>query len=256
MSEQLIAGMISVVMPTFNSARYLDAAISSVLSQSYPTWELLIADDASTDNTYQLSLAWREKDARIRLLPSDENLGAGATRNRALNAAQGQYVAFLDADDYWMPEKLSHQLAFMERKDLSFSFTSYAICNEAGEATGQYADVRSSPRVGYRDMLAKRATIGCSTVMLNQSKLGRIQMPLLRTGQDYALWLSILKQGNYAERLPEVLTGYRIVPGSISRNKIKKAKRQWEIYRKVEGLRFPESIWYFLSYAYRAVVRS
>ena len=256
MNRELKAGMVSVVVPTYNAERYLDCTITSVLLQDYQNFEILLADDGSSDSTLAISKSFVNRDSRIRLLPSGVNLGAAVTRNRALQSARGQYVAFLDADDMWRSDKLSQQLSFMRETNSSFSFTAYRICSWDGTFTGKIVDLKSPDRVGYKDMLAKRATLGCSTVIIDQSVVGRLSMPLIRTGQDYGLWLRILREGRQAYRLPVALTDYRIVPGSISRNKRLKAQRQWQIYRELEGLRLDQSAWYFGQYVYHAFFRN
>ena len=250
------AGLVSVIIPTYNAERYISDTITSVLLQDYEDFEILIADDASIDSTVTISESFGKRDSRIRLLPSKVNSGAAEARNRALQAARGQYVAFLDADDTWCRDKLSRQLNFMRETKCTFTFTAYRICTWDGTFTGKIVDLKSPERVGYRDMLAKRATLGCSTVMIDQSVVGRLRMPLIRTGQDYGLWLSLLREGRHACRLPVALTDYRIVPGSISRNKRLKAQRQWQIYRDLEGLRLDQSAWYFGQYVYHAFFRN
>lgn len=256
MDRDLKTGLVSVIIPTFNAERYIIDTITSVLHQDYEEFEILLADDASTDSTVSICESFIARDSRIRLLASKVNSGAAEARNRALQAARGQYVAFLDADDMWRSDKLSQQLNFMREKECSFSFTAYRVCKWDGAFTGKIVDLKSPERVGYRDMLAKRATLGCSTVMIDQSVVGRLRMPLIRTGQDYALWLSILREGRRACRLPMALTDYRIVPGSISRNKRLKAQRQWKIYRELEGLRLDQSALYFGQYVYHAFFRN
>jgi teichuronic acid biosynthesis glycosyltransferase TuaG len=143
-------------MPTYNSARFLPVSMRSVLEQSYPNLELLVADDASTDQTPVLARRVARRDPRVRFLPSSINQGAGVTRNRALAEAAGQFVAFLDADDIWEPDKLARQLAFMEEMGSAFSFTAYEICDEAGLSMNKVIDLSCPPIVGYQEMLQKK----------------------------------------------------------------------------------------------------
>ncbi len=243
-------------MPTYNSDKYVREAIASIRSQTYQHWVLNVVDDASTDNTANILRELESLDDRITVTVNDKNVGAAVARNTSINKATGQYIAFLDSDDLWEVGKLERQLIFMQSIDAAFSFTAYKVVNENGEDSGQLVDAVPLMKVGYRDMLAKKATLGCSTVILDQSVIGQMKMPLLRTGQDYAYWLSILKKGYFAYCYHHGLTHYRIVPGSISRNKINKAKRQWEIYRTLESLNLFESSWYFVNYAWRAVFRA
>jgi len=138
---------------------------------------------------------------------------------------------------------------------IDFSFTAYTLIDHRGESIGKTVDATQAGFFTYEDMLRKKATLGCSTVMLRRNAFSDITMPLLRTGQDYATWLKLLKSGKNAYLLSEVLTCYRIMPNSISRNKIKKAKRQWQIYREVESLPFIKAVTCFTFYAWRALFR-
>lgn len=254
-SAELEPGMVSVITPSYNAERFIGQTAKCVLTQSFKNLELIVSDDASTDGTVEILNGLAESEPRLRVVANERNRGAAITRNRALALARGQYVAFLDADDIWLPCKLERQLSFMRERGVAFCFTAYEICNEGGEPSGQVVDMACPDEIRYTDMLAKRATLGCSTVMIDQSRAGPLQMPMIRTGQDYALWLKLLKAGWTAYRLPEVLTRYRIVAGSISRNKFRKAARQWQIYRELEGLPLLPAAWYFANYAYRAVRR-
>jgi len=194
------------------------------------------------------------RDKRITVLKNPTNSGAAVSRNLSIANASGVFVAFIDSDDIWMPDKLERQIDFMGA-EIDFSFTAYEIIDNVGGSIGKIVDKQRVRFFTYEDMLCKAATLGCSTVMLRRSQFANLKMPLVRTGQDYALWLKILKSGKNAYLLPEALTHYRITPNSISRNKLKKAKRQWEIYRKLEGLSFVKSFRCFLFYAVRAVIR-
>ncbi len=246
--------MVSIIMPTYQSSDYISETIDTVINQTYPNWELLITDDASEDNTVEIIKKYSEKDARINLVSLYKNQGAAVARNNSLSRVKGRYVAFLDSDDLWLPDKLEKQLNFMKSKSSVFSFTCYETVDQDGNIK-EVVDMLSKSRVGYDDMLKKKATMGCSTVIIDREKTGDFRFPNIRTGQDYALWLYILKKGIYADCLKEVLTKYRIRPNSISRNKFRKSLRQWEIYRDLEGLSWVKSAWCFLFYAYNAVFR-
>jgi glycosyltransferase involved in cell wall biosynthesis len=246
--------LISIITPTYNSEYYIRETIRSVQQQTFADWEMLVVDDCSSDSTLSIIKELASHDARIRILPLAKNSGAAIARNTALDAAIGTHIAFLDADDLWLPEKLEKQIAFMGN-NVAMSFTAYQVIDKEGVPTNKTIDLDGMQCVNYRDMLQKKATLGCSTVMLNRNKLSMYRMPIIRTGQDYALWLRILKDGHNAYCLPEILTQYRIVPGSISRNKVKKALRQWQIYREFENIGLLPSAWFFMNYAYRAISR-
>lgn len=247
--------LVSIVMATYNSEKYLHQTVASILAQGFQDWELVIVDDASSDGTRDLIQTLAESDERIKYAFNATNSGAAVSRNKAITKAKGRYLAFLDSDDLWMSDKLSVQLECMRSQQLPITFTSYNLIDEAGNDLGRDVDVKVPLVVDYRALLAKRVTFGCSTVMIDRNMVGDVLMPLLRTGQDYATWLSILKRGHHATRIPKVLTSYRITPGSISRNKFKKALRQWQIYTKLEGLGWAESVYYMFHYARRALIR-
>ena len=238
---------ISIITPTYNSSLYIAETIKSIISQTHDNWELILVDDFSNDNTVSIIESFISLDNRIKLIKNTENKGAAFTRNTAILESKYSYLAFLDSDDIWVKEKLEKQLFFMKSKKISFSFTGFKIIDYKSKSTGKTVDTKQNGSFSYEDMLTKKATLGCSTVMLNKKAFkGLLVMPSIRTGQDYAFWLKLLKNTNekaYIISLP--LTNYRITPNSISRNKFKKAKRQFHIYRRIEKLNFLSSLYYF-----------
>lgn len=246
--------LISVVVPSYNSEKYIGDCIKSILSQSYSNFELIVVDDCSTDNTLGVLAPFR-KDKRVKVFVNDVNKGAGVCRNIGIENATGSYLAFIDSDDLWSEFKLENQLEFMQKNQASITFTPFSLIDGDGNHLGKTVDLGNMSSVSYHDLLLKRVTFGCSTVMLNRHTLGHVRMPQIRTGQDYATWLSILREGHTALCLDQALTLYRITPGSISRNKFKKAIRQWQIYRRIEKLGFFMAAWCFSNYAIRAVFR-
>lgn len=246
---------VSIVTATYNSESYIEETYDSIKSQSYANWEWLVTDDCSSDSTVDLLKRIAATDERIKVFQLSVNSGAAVARNNSLENSTGEYIAFIDSDDIWEPSKLEMQLSFMLDNNISFSFTAYELVDKNGRSLKTSVDTHLTSSVSYEDMLKKKATLGCSTVMLKRSGFKNIRMPLLRTGQDYATWLSLLKTGQKAVPLTKTLTKYRILPDSISRNKFKKAKRQWQIYREVEMLAFFKSLVCFSFYAWRAVFR-
>lgn len=242
--------LISVITPAYNAERFLAGTIESVRSQTYPNWEMIIVDDQSTDRTAEIVQDFAKKDDRIRFYQLEQNSGAAVARNRAMKQAKGRYIAFLDSDDQWFPEKLEKQLRFMQGKDIAFSFTKYIRMEEDGTLRDNVSKAPES--VGYHDLM-KHCVIGCLTVMIDREKTGYLEMVNIRTRQDYAYWLALTKRGFRAYGLAEVLAKYRIVSNSISRNKLKAAKRQWYVYRKIEKVSLFRSIYYFLHYAIQGV---
>lgn len=246
--------LVSIVTATFNSESHILDTYASIRSQSHDRWEWIITDDCSIDNTPIILKEIAAQDSRVKVFFNPINSGAAVSRNRSLVNVSGQYIAFLDSDDLWDYRKLERQIAFMT-SGIDFSFTAYELIDEHGKAIGQVVDASHSGAFSYEDMLKKKATLGCSTVMLRREAFQEISMPLLRTGQDYAAWLKLLKTGKKAYLLNEALTKYRIRPGSISRNKVKKARRQWEIYRDVEQMSLLKSATCFSFYAWRVIFR-
>ncbi|MBY8082152.1 glycosyltransferase [Vibrio fluvialis] len=247
--------LLSIITPSYNSSDLIVETYGAINAQSLSNFEWLITDDCSSDITFYLLKNLACNDERIKIFRNRVNSGAAVSRNNSISNASGDFVAFIDSDDLWLPDKLEKQVRFMEENNIDFSFTAYELIDEQGNPTGQKVDTHLTGPVSYEDMLRKKATLGCSTVMLRRSAFEDISMPLIRTGQDYGLWLKLLKTGVKAYPMPEVLTQYRILPNSISRNKVKKAKRQWQIYREIEKLPLLKSIECFCFYAWRAVFR-
>lgn len=250
-----MSSLVSIITPSFNCSDFISSTIESVINQTYQNWELIIVDDLSTDSSVEIISRYCQIDSRVKLCRLSENQGAAVARNTAIQKANGEFLAFLDSDDLWHPSKLEKQLEFMS-KHIDFSFTSYELIDSKGDKMNKKVDVNNySSAFDYEDMLRKRATLGCSTVMLRKEAFTDINMPLLRTGQDYGLWLKLLKQGKKAHLLRQVYSSYRILPDSISRNKLAKAKRQWQIYRQLESLSMFKALVCFCHYALRAVFR-
>ncbi|HRO12498.1 glycosyltransferase family 2 protein [Amaricoccus sp.] len=236
--------LVSVITPAWNAALTLDATIASVAAQSLPDWEMLIADDGSTDATPAIAAAWAARDPRVRPLPGPGHAGPAAARNRAIRAARGRFLAFLDADDRWRPEKLARQLAFMEAAGSPFSFTAYAREDATGRALGI---VRAPARVDYAGLL-RGNVIGCLTAVYDTSHFGKVEMPPLPLRQDYALWLALLRGGE-ARGLDEVLADYRVGgAATLSGSKLRAARGTWAVLRR-EGLPLPRTLWCFAHYA-------
>lgn len=247
--------LISIITPSYNSSDWIEKTYTCIKEQSYQNWEWLITDDCSSDDTLAILKNINLSDKRVKFFSNKVNSGAAVSRNNSLSNASGDFFAFIDSDDLWLLSKLENQINFMEDNLVDFSFTSYELVDDNGQLLNKIVDSHDVKYVTYEDMLRKKATLGCSTVMLRRSAFDDISMPLIRTGQDYGLWLKLLKTGKNAYKVNEVLTQYRILPNSISRNKIKKAKRQWQIYREIEKLSLIKSFECFCFYAYRAVFR-
>ncbi len=244
-----IEPVVSIVTPAHDAARFLRETISSIRAQTDPRWELIVVDDASRDATAEIVAETARQDPRIRLVRFPTNRGAAAARNAAMDAAEARYVAFLDSDDLWLPEKIEVQLELMERTRAEFSFTDYRMIDETGRVIGR--PILAPPTIDYRGLL-KNTIIGCLTVMIRRESLGSARMPELRRHEDLALWLSLLKRGMIAHGIHRDLARYRIVRDSRSRDKVATARNMWKVYRDVERLSLPDALWCFAHYAWRA----
>ncbi|WP_454015717.1 glycosyltransferase family 2 protein [Bacillus sp. Marseille-Q7846] len=239
---------VSVITPSYNSIRFIGETILSVQNQSYENWEMIIVDDASTDQSATKIKEIIEGDSRIRILSLKENVGAAKARNLAIEEARGRYIAFLDSDDIWLPHKLKTQLLFMEEMDVDFSYTSYSLIDENSNELNREVNVPEFVDYHY---LAGNTIIGCLTVMLDREKISYIEMPSMQP-EDTALWLNLLSEGYEARGIQQVLAKYRIVENSVSRNKIRAAFRYWNLLRKQKPLNSFQTFFYFSKYAYHA----
>ena len=240
--------LVSIISPLYNSSRFIDDCVSSVLSQTYDNWEWLIVDDFSSDNSCQIIEKY--KDTRISLIKLYKNIGPAEARNIAIRNAKGRYIAFLDSDDLWHPHKLEKQISFMFKNNIAFSFTTYQLISENGL---KHMNIIKAPKkITYHDYL-KNTIIGCLTVIIDRDKTGYFEMPNLRSSHDMALWLLMMKRGFSAYGLMENLARYRIVASSNTANKIKAVIDVWKVYREMEQLSFFYSAWCFLNYLFNAM---
>jgi len=229
-------GVVSIVMPMYNCAGFVAQSIESVLAQTYPYWELLVVDDVSTDSSYAIVEEYAKKDARIRLLQNPVNTGAAESRNYALREATGRWIAFLDSDDLWLPEKLAKQVPFMANNGYHFSYTQYREMDDDGVPTGVLC---TGPKKVTKLMLFAYDYIGCLTVMYEREFVGLIQIPNLKRRNDYAMWLKVVKKCP-CYLLPELLAEYRVrSSGSVTNRKagvMRIIKYYYIMYRESEGM--------------------
>ena len=237
--------LVSVIMPAYNAEKYIAEAIQSVISQTYPNWELIILDDGSTDGTAGIAESFAKSDHRIHSLQNPQNMGVARTRNRGFDLANGEWIALLDSDDIWHRDKLEKQLTAAKETDAEILYASYALFADGESGKTEY---HVPARTNYSHML-KENVIGCSTVLLRKTMLNNYRFRADVYHEDYALWLELLRNGYAAAGCPEVLTDYRIVKGSRSNNKIKAAKNRWMIYRKAERLPLLKAVYVFAAYA-------
>lgn len=244
--------LVSIIVPVYNAGAYIEETIDMVKAQTYENWELILVDDCSEDESRK-KIEGRQEQDRIRLIAKKSNEGAARARNTGIEAARGRYIAFLDADDVWAPEKLEKELAFMESRQAAFVFTAYEFGDEKARGTGRVVHV--PPVLSYEKALS-RTVIFTSTVLLDTQKTGRelIRMPEVKS-EDTATWWKILKNGFTAYGLNEVLAVYRRPARSLSSNKLEAIRRIWNLYRKQEKLSLWYSVYNLFFWAVRATMR-
>jgi teichuronic acid biosynthesis glycosyltransferase TuaG len=239
---------VSIITPMHNSEAFLSETINSVLNQTYKNWELFLIDDCSTDNTLEMAQSFSNTYTNIELLKNSTNLGAALSRNLGIEKSKGDFIAFLDADDLWKPEKLEKQLDFTKKYNCDVCFSSYELINEKGEKLNKI--VKALPVLSYNKLL-KSNYVGNLTGLYDAKTLGKIQTTNLRKRQDWLLWLeAIKKSGKPAKGIQESLAYYRVRKDSMSSNKLKLLKYNYWVYRK--GLQFSiiKSIYFFILFLF------
>ena len=242
--------LVSIVIPVYNAEKFIKDTAASIKAQTYDNYEVLMVDDGSTDNT--VSVMQEIEDKRFKILKSDGK-SAAAARNTGIKAANGRYIAFIDADDLWDPEKLSKQIKFMTENEAAFSFTGYEFADENGVSVNKIVSVPHT--ITYRQAL-KNTTIFTSTVIFDMDKLSKddVYMPFIKS-EDTATWWRLLRNGVKAYGLNESLTLYRRSGSTLSSDKMEAIRRIWNLYRNAEKLSVPYSAYCFMFWAIRAVIR-
>lgn len=251
MPNKFEESLVSIIVPAYRVAKLVDDTINSVLAQTYKNWEMLIVDDCSPDNTIEVVRRAAENDSRVRLIESVANGGPAKARNAAIQQAKGRWIAFLDSDDVWLPSKLEDSIEFAKSKGACLVFTGFRRMSFEGGAIGHYVSVPE--RLTYRQLLGNTA-IATSTVLIDRALAGDIVMRSVFY-DDFVCWLELLKKGHVAWGLNKDLMRYRVVANSVSRNKKRSAKEVWKTYRQIENLGMLLSVWYFLNYAIRGILK-
>lgn len=235
----MVEGLVSIIMPSWNTGRYIAESIESVIGQTYKNWELIIVDDCSTDDTDEVVSTFDDK--RIIYIKNTNNSGAALTRNRAIREAQGEWIAFLDSDDLWAPEKLEHQLSFMEKNNLFFSYHEYVKIDEESKPLNIYV---SGPKIVTKHKMYNYGYPGCLTFMYSAKKMGLIQIKDIKKNNDYAILLKLCKKAD-CYLLEENLAQYRIRKKSISHDKItKKLRSHYDLFHLCDEKVAPIALWY------------
>lgn len=243
---------VSIITPNYNSSSFIADTITSVIEQTYRNWELIVVDDCSTDNSLEIVQLAQKDDPRVKLIKLSENVGVAEARNIGIREAKGQFIAFLDSDDLWYPDKLEKQISFMKENNIDLCYTGYEKINEQGKP---FQKMKVPLKISYKELL-KTCYIGCLTAIYDTKNLGKIYMPTNTRREDYATWLNILKQTQYAYAVPETLAKYRVYSNQSSSKKINMAQENWNLYRKIENLNIFKTLYYFSHYAINGLIRT
>lgn len=238
-------------MPAYNCGDFIGITFDSVINQSYKNWEVIVVDDCSTDNTAEVVQEYIKKENRIKYHRLEKNSGAALARNKAINLATGKYMAFLDSDDVWFPEKLAKQIGFMEENDYGFTCTSYTKIGEQGEYLNR--TIVAQPKRDYDGVL--KTCPGNSTVIYNAEKLGKFKIPDIKKRNDYVMWLQVIKKEKYLYGIEEPLGSHRIRTEGISSNKKSLVGYHWKVYREIENLSLLKSSYLVLYWVVATVFK-
>lgn len=233
MDKKFVEGKVSVITPIYNAEKYLRKTLDSILAQTYKDIEIVLVDDCSSDDSANIIREYMQKHPEIVYFLQETNQGAGAARNKALELATGQYVAFLDSDDIWYPNKVAKQLELMKKRNCPFSYTAIEMIDENDNLLKNKRNIKETCDYKY---LLHNTIIATSSVIVDRTILGDFRMPLRRGGQDYATWLMLLRNGCIARGINETLVKYRISSNSLSSNKFKSIKQVWEIQTQDEEI--------------------
>lgn len=242
--------LVSVIMPVYNCELYVEAAIRSVMQQTYNNWVLLVIDDGSSDETYNVARNLAAEDQRISVIQNERNMGVARTRNRGLELSEGDYVALLDGDDVWHADKLEQQINLMLREKADFSYSSYAIVDATGVPRKRNYIVPE--KMNFSDLL-KENVIGCSTVVFSRDIAKSYKFATDFYHEDYCLWLDILRDGHTAIGCSATLVDWRWIANSRSFDKKRSAMNRWKIYREYLQLPFAKSLAAFVSYMFNGI---
>lgn len=252
MKNNLNEYKVSVIMPTYNAEKYIKDAIDSVINQTYKNWEIIIVDDNSEDNTEEIVKEIISNNKNISYIKLNENMGAATTRNKAMELSSGRFLAFLDSDDIWAIDKLEVQISYMIKNKCAISYSDYELISDDGYSLHKV--IRVPQKLTYKQYL-RNTIIQTVTVVVDKDYVGDIRMPNIKMRQDFATWLSILKNGHDALGINKVLGQYRRTTNSLSSNKFKTVQKNWYVYRKIEKLSLLETSFVFTGYAINATIK-
>lgn len=243
--------LVSIIVPTYNTEKFIRQTIESVQNQTYSNWEMILADDASTDKTVAIIEEFAKNDNRIKLFKLPENRGNGFARNTALEKATGKYIAYLDADDLWFPEKLEKQIQFLKTNNLHFTFSFYDSIDEEGNNLNRR--VESPNPLTYKELFFCNY-VGNLTAIYDADYFGKIILETTQKRQDWRIWLTILKQIKIAKPVAEPLAFYRIRKDSVSSSKFKLIKHNFGVYREFHGYNLVFSILLMMRFLFTQLI--
>ena len=252
----MVKGLVSVITPMYNSEKTISRTIESVINQSYNKWEMIIVDDGSSDKSADVVKEYCKRESRILFFQNEEKKGVSYARNRAINMSRGQYIAFLDSDDWWKAEKIEKQIACFGDNECAIVYSECVVVNEKGRETGKIRYVPEN--ITYRELL-KGNVIPCLTVVIDRKRIkngkqDRVKMKDVGH-EDYALWLELLREGNVAKGIKEPLAYYRETSSSLSGNKLKSMIWNWKILYKEEKLGVFRSCFYMVNYIFKSIIK-
>lgn len=241
----------SIITPIYNAEDFLEETLQSILDQTYTNWESILINDNSTDNSLEIANKFVQLDPRFKIINKSESGGAAKARNTGIEEAKGRFIAFLDSDDVWLPDKLIHQISFMKERDIAFSYSSYQFLTEKGHLAGL---VKVPVSITYNQLL-KGNIIACLTAAYDTAKLGKVYMPDILKRQDFGLWLEITKRGVSGYGIQKSLAKYRLRTGSISHAKFNTMLYTWDLYRTIEKLPIYLCIYYLSNHLLTASIK-
>lgn len=242
----------TVIIPVYNSERFIEKTVRSVLNQTFVDFELIAIDDCSTDQSYEILLTLAKSDGRIRVFRNESNCGAAKTRNIGLDLAQGEYIALLDSDDLWLPEKLAAQIAFAREKKAILTYCSYGFIDKEDKNIGSTFLVPASADL---KTLLKRNIISCSTVLAKREFFLRHKFNDRYYHEDFVAWIDMLRDCKVAYGWEPELAKIRIMRGTRSGDKLNSAKHRWRVYRKHLQMGVPKTLYYYLNYLFYSLIK-
>lgn len=242
--------LVSIIIPVYNTEKYIAETIKSIQAQTYKKWEAIFIDDCSIDDSSKIIHDFMKNDKRLRYFKTEQNSGAAVARNKGVKEARGNFISFLDDDDLWYSEKLEKQIEFMKENNYSFVCSYYDKIDEQGRNLGVV--VKNKSKLNYNRLLKNNP--GNSTVMYNSDLLGKTYIPSIRKRNDYIMWLRVIKKAKSLNTIPIVLASHRVRTNSLSSNKRSLVKYHWIIYRKHERLGIIRSIYLITHYAFKTIL--